>query len=709
MARVSASAGLRPIGFGLALVLASAAPATPVADGARREAPPIVVPITTELVQVDAVVTDGQNRQVTDLTAEDFEIVEDGKRRPITHFRYVAFEPTPAAAPAEPAALRLPPPSRETTKRTLVIVFDDLSLSFEGQVWARRELHRMVAERIGAGDLVSVVRTGGGIGNLQQFTNDKRLLDAAIDGVRFNLAGRGELKASLLRDLSRREAEAESRGASPERLGAAQSPEMRQLEQRIQELVDRAERARQVGVTLGALTALELVVQGLERMPGRKSLLLVSEGLATADEMAHDPRVRPRMRQLLDAAHRAAVVIYAVDPVGLRTYGGSFGGGVKEQWQHVGLNDLAEETGGLALLTSNDLYQALTRIDEDQKGYYLIGYQPDEGHFLDRNGQPRFHRLKLAVNRKGLRVRSRRGFYARPETAQTQPRATGFLDALFSPFPAVEVPVRLTALFSHHAKRGALVRCLLRIDAEKLTFSEQPDGRLKAELDAGVVIVAASGRRAGSDTRTYTVSFTPDAVANARRNGLLLALDLPIQAGPHQIRAAVWERQTSRGGSAYEFLDVPDVASGRLALSGLVMTGASDGSAPPPVAGAEEADAQTMDPNATPAVRRFRPGSPVAYAFAVYNARREAAGGEPRLNVHLNLYRDGTRLEDLPAGQLEVSAPSAEAPVAVGGRLRLSSRIEPGEYTLEVIVLDAMRGAKGGVALERIDFEVGGS
>ncbi len=93
----------------------------------------------------------------------------------------------------------------------------------------------------------------------------------------------------------------------------------------------------------------------------------------------------------------------------------------------------------------------------------------------------------------------------------------------------------------------------------------------------------------------------------------------------------------------------------------------------------------------------------------MYNARRERSSGEPRLNVQLNLYRDGVRLEDVAAGPLEFSAASVDAPVTVAGVLRLGSRIEPGDYTLEVTVLDAARGAKGGAALQWIDFEVTGA
>ena len=116
-----------------------------------------------------------------------------------------------------------------------------------------------------------------------------------------------------------------------------------------------------------------------------------------------------------------------------------------------------------------------------------------------------------------------------------------------------------------------------------------------------------------------------------------------------------------------------------------------------------------MDPNLTPAVRRFPAGASVTYAFAVYNARRARETGDPRLKIHLNLYHDGTRVAEIPADQLEVSAPSPEAPVTVGGALHLASNLEPGDYTLAVTVFDAERGEKGNVALQWMTFEVTGS
>jgi VWFA-related protein len=683
----------------LVVLVAGASDPAPAQEGNSRAEPPII-PAGTELVQVDAVVTDEEGRHVTDLTADDFEIVEDGKQRPIAQFHYVHFEPPPVAAGTGSAAPRTPPPKREMTQRTLVIVIDDVSLSFESQVRARTALHRFVDQRIGAGDLVQILRTGGGIGNLQQFTNDSRLLHAAVDGVHFDPAGR-EVLAGML-DQTRDWID------SPDRLNAAMSLRMLAFQQRMNLAIARVAQERRTNLTVTALDAIEQVVLGLERRPGRKSLLLVSEGIAVAGWNTDDRRVPDQMRRLLDAAHRAAVAFYAVDPLGLRTYDGRPGAAAAEQSQHAGLRQLADETGGLALLTSNDLQESLVRIDEDQRGYYLIGFEPDEARILEGDSGPRLHRIELRLKRRGLRVRSRRGFYARKDGPETELRATGLEGALVSPFPTVDVPLRLTPLFAHDAQRGSLVRCLLEIDADHLNITKRPDGDLGAEFDAGVATITASGHLAGTNTKAYSVQLTPGAADKARRDGLVLTLDVAVKPGPQQIRAAVWDERSNRGGSASEFLDVPDVEDGRLALSGVLMSGGDAAAAPVPLANPATPDAG-MDPSLTSVVRRFPAGTSVTYAFAVYNARRARDTGGPRLDIRLRLYRDGPPVAEISGDRMQVSAPSPEAPVSVGGALHLGSDLEPGAYTLAVSASDAEQGGKDDVALRWTTFEVTGS
>src|SRR2546426_6350351 len=97
-----------------------------------------VVRITTNLVQVDAVVTDRNGKVVTDLKSEEVQIFEDGRQQKITHFSYYVAESPPAEKPAKPAIVdkNAPPvpPSRlkpEDIRRTIAVVVDDLGLSFE--------------------------------------------------------------------------------------------------------------------------------------------------------------------------------------------------------------------------------------------------------------------------------------------------------------------------------------------------------------------------------------------------------------------------------------------------------------------------------------------------------------------------------------------------------------------------------------------------
>src|SRR5438067_1890326 len=134
-----------------------------------------VVRITTNLVQVDVVVTkDG--KQVTDLKPEDFEIFEDGKPQKITNFSYVSNvsagassnASSPSArdknAPVIPAVVRPHDP-----RRTVALIVDDLGMSFESMSQTRRQVRKFVDEQLQPNDLVAIIRTGGEVGSLQQF------------------------------------------------------------------------------------------------------------------------------------------------------------------------------------------------------------------------------------------------------------------------------------------------------------------------------------------------------------------------------------------------------------------------------------------------------------------------------------------------------------------------------------------------------------
>src|SRR5229473_6668840 len=161
-----------------------------------------VVRITTNLVQVDAVVTDKNGKVVTDLKPEEVQILEDGKPQKITHFSYNVIQSALVTPPAKPANVdKNAPPAPpvalkpEQVRRTMAIVVDDLGLSFESTHFVRQALKKFVDEQMQAGDLVAIIRTSGGMGALQQFTSDKRQLYAAVERVKWNSNGRGGISA----------------------------------------------------------------------------------------------------------------------------------------------------------------------------------------------------------------------------------------------------------------------------------------------------------------------------------------------------------------------------------------------------------------------------------------------------------------------------------------------------------------------------------
>jgi VWFA-related protein len=245
-----------------------------------QQTPPLRVSVT--LVQVDAVVTGRDGRQVTDLTKDDFEILEDGHARAITHFSYVRTAGRSTPVPAAGVALR-----REDVRRTLALVVDDLRMSYDSIQRAREALTQFVDRYMGPGDLVAIVSTSGGIGPLEQFTTDKRALRGAIARLRFRLDGGGATDS----------VETLGMGGSDATLAGALS---------------------QRRFAMGTLAAVRLIAFGMRDLPGRKALVLVSDGLS----MKRLPGKREgmamnEMRRASDGANRAAVVIHALDPRGL--------------------------------------------------------------------------------------------------------------------------------------------------------------------------------------------------------------------------------------------------------------------------------------------------------------------------------------------------------------------------------------------------------
>ncbi|HEX8138738.1 MAG TPA: VWA domain-containing protein [Pyrinomonadaceae bacterium] len=724
-----------------------------------------VVKITTNLVQVDAIVTDRKGKVVTDLSPSEFQIFEDGRPQQITNFSFVeanapnqlvAGGGTPVAPKSKEKSGAAPipvPPVRlkpEQVRRTVALVVDDLGLSFESTHFVRRALRKFVTEQMQDGDLVAIIRTGAGVGALQQFTADKQLLYAAIERVQWNARGRSGLAAfARIEDdplFNFRNRPTLNPNVSTQELTPV-IPNESNMRNPIKETTNQINDFREELYSVGTLGAINFIVRGMRELPGRKSIVLMSDGIALFNtQNEHNDRTLESMRRLTDLANRASVVVYAIDArglpvllpgagdnttgikrdIGTRLISGISGPGVNNQMNQSsleyfesqgGLSYLASQTGGFFVHNNNDINQGLGRVLEDQKGYYLIGYRPDDSTFDAKTGRKRFHHIGVRVTRPGVSVRTRTGFYgisdedARPVR---RTRAQQLLAAITSPFASSDVNLRLTSLFLNDTEYGPFMRSLIYVDARTLNFKEQPDGSRQANVDVVAMTFGDDGMVVDQRTRTEAVIVRGAQYEQALKNGLIFGINLPIRkAGAYQLRVAVRDATTERVGSASQYIEVPDLKKNRLTLSGIYLASnrRAEALAPPqggqttPASAEAEGSLGGQDPQSGPAIRRFRPGTVIDYGFEVYNAKLDKTTGRPQLQTQVRLFKDNQMVY---AGKIiPVTGEAADRKrVSAIGHLQLGSNLAPGEYILQVVVVDLLAKEKQQLTQQWIDFEI---
>lgn len=392
---------------------------------AQTKADDDVIRITTNLVQVDAVVTK-KGKPVKDLKAEDFEIFEDGKQQIITSFVYVSNDvsnnadalATPAPSgrdPITPSDPNSPPPiPAEIARRRIAFVVDDYGLSAQSIAAVRRQLRRFIDERLNPNDLVAIIRTSRARRELPHLTNDKSRINQAWEQLKWNQCSRVGLKP-----------------------------------------MPRVGDDAPVGCGMGvasfdeSISSIRAIVTALGQLPGRKSMIVFSndtplreeEKLARGsssvltagpdDSTSDDSRnYNARLLRLSEMAIRSSVVIYGIDAGGLQAtaltaadmtpprVSGSEGNRlfVKQlgdrskliQERREGADKLAKATGGFLVQDQNEFQ--FDKILEDQSGYYVIGYRPSTETF-----NKQFHKIRARVKKAGYEVRTRSGFFGMSE------------------------------------------------------------------------------------------------------------------------------------------------------------------------------------------------------------------------------------------------------------------------------------------------------
>jgi VWFA-related protein len=741
--------------IGLALVMSASAQQPPPSTSIPPQSKPAatqqkadtdesqdVVRINTNLVQVDAVVLrDG--KQVTDLKAEDFELFEDGRPQPITSFSYISNVPiapanAPASRPGDKNGVPVVPPVVPATvrphdvRRTLALVVDDLGMSFESMAHARKQLRKFIDEQLQPNDLVAIIRTGGEVGSLQQFTTDRRLLTSALDHLKWNPCSRAGI--SIFPPVG-----------SPVFASG----------------VDSDSGPCGVQRTNSTLRILQFVLKGMHDLPGRKSMVVFSESLpiqqqepgplnfgTDRDDVGDDDSGfgntysnAAALQKVAELAIRGSVVIYAVDTRGLQYTGPTAAddfssaatpGAAARQMQTImrtrsamllrgreGADLISRQTGGFLVRNSNDF--ELKRVMDDQRGYYLLGYRPGDETF-----NRRFHHLKVRVKRRGLTVRTREGFYGVSEDEARPPELTArdqVNNALISPFGANEIPVRLSTFFANDAAKGSLLRTFIYLDAHDLNFTDQPDGTHNAAFDLDTILFGDNGSVVNREDKTVTLRLAKLTYDRVQRDGLVYGFDMPVkQTGTFQFRVAVRDTVSSHIGAAGQFVEVPKVGSDRLALSGIFVRGAlktlnrpltepaTEGTSPSGSRSpATDSTGQTKaveEMTSGPGLRQFRQGTKLVFVYAIYNAMLDTTTHLPKLTTQTTVFREGKPIFTGNTEPLGITGQRDLLRLTNGAELLLGPELTPGEYVLQIIVEDQLAKEKRRSATQWIDFEV---
>lgn len=580
--------------------------------------------VQVDYVEVDAFVTDQQGRFVRDLKKEDFQVFEDRKQQAISAFALVdipidrAVRPLFAAQPIEPDVKSN---ARPFDGRIYIVVLDDLHVQPFHARQVKTVMRKFILEKLGANDLMAIIHVQGRAENSQEFTNSKRLLVAAVD----KFVAKAERPATV--------------EAYEQYLATVGTPFASTADPIVQK---RAFDAR------GTLEELTAIANWFGSVRGRKkSILFVSEGIEyDIEDIFNKPDASmliDRTRELIQAATKSNVSIYAIDPRGLTDMGdigielnaapaggtiddnGNVTGALSEQavqnlglrglqnelrLQHNSLRTLAEETGGFAVINTNSFDNTFSRIVEENSSYYVLAYYPPNPK---RDGK--FHNIQVRVTRPGLTVRARRG-YANPSgKAPVVAAASAALpaevrDVLESPIPVSGLTMQVFAapFKGSPPKASVLLGVELRGKDLKLASGDK--------LQVSYRAIDAKGKFQGGNNETVTLNLRPETRAAVEKAGLRLLSRVELPPGRYQLRVAADELNTKLVGSVLYDLEVPDFMKPALSISGIVLTSVSASAVP--TVRPDEQMRQVM-PAAPVATRTFPMNDEIALFAEVYD------------------------------------------------------------------------------------------
>ncbi len=648
-----------------------------------------------DLVVVDVVVRDGNGDLVRGLTADDFEVLEDGQPQTIVSFNFeeVLTTPRPAVvAPLLRTDLQPPPTARTDTdgrpgdtpetqagapaplrrqdlagRRLMVLLFDLSSMQPWDADEAVRSALQYVDERMIAGDLVAVAAVASTLEVLSDFTADREHLRVTLSAL--STTGELAMEEAQVETAETDEQELEDVSGS---LAAGSEYDLFNNDVR--------------------LRAIRTLAENLQFIEQKKAIVYFSAGMRRS---GGDNQVE--LRSAVNAAVRANVALYTVDARGLQAIvpGGDAsrqsgrgrslfsGQGVARQFDQLfssqeTLWTLADDTGGEAFTDTNDFGEVFAQVERDLSSYYLLGYQsPDQ----TRDG--RYRRITVRVKRAGLRVEHRAGYYADRDFAHTSRRDREFQlqDQLQAPLSATDLPVLVSSGWFRRSDDRYDVPVSVVVPGAAVPVTT--DDRVTLTILG--VVRDEQGRPVGRIDDTIRVPRESTAGLAARQ--VLYQSTVTLPPGRFSLKVVVRENTTGQIGSYETPLFVPDLAQAPVKISSVTLSTQVREVGRRRSENPLVRDGLELIPNLTHVVRRDQQ---LFFYYEVYEPQVDAAD-QPAVRTSLAFYRGGVKVFETPAVERTMIDEARRDAVLFQFEIP-AAQLLPGLYTCQVNIIDEVGG-----------------
>ena len=668
-------------------------------------------------------VFDKQGRFVNGLTRDNFHLKVDGKPRPIQAFDLIkagSNEEVQLAAARGGVAVSPASPNRPVPLdrgRTVFFYLDDFHLDAAGFAAARKVLTQFVDNELGQNDQVAITTASGQVGFLQQLTNNRTVLNQAIQRLAPRLYSvrdsdrppMGEYE-SLLIDLG---------DLDVFEIFVVHTLKFNPgMSRHTAEAIVRA-RAQGLLSQSGAfntytLSGLEKLVRSMSAVPGRKVLFLLSNGFLIQNRRGDSMQ---RLKQVTAAAAKSGVVIYSLDVRGLvgdlehdlsadRVFdtSGTMQRAMRGELMasQDGLNALARDTGGRAFFNTNDFRQGVASAVKETSLYYLLAWKPD----VEQPKPGRFRNIEVTVvGRPDLTVRVRRGFFdvdptppvrAESESVTASKQIPAKLrESLIAPFPQSGLPIIVNAFYHDTVSKGSTAVAAVQIPGEFMTFGPQ-EGKIQAVIDLSGVFYNVGGNPVVSFLERIVTTAPNEEAARTYRRDINYSYPASLKPGLYQVRVAVRDEKSGRIGSAFTWIEVPDLTKKQLTISSLILAERTQSMI------ANVSNPGEIVPITQSASQRFRRQSNLRFVLFTYNTEPSAVDGKPDVAVQVQVLRDNQPVITTALRKVNTEGVVDLARLPYAAEVSLDS-LTPGQYILHVTVID--RVAKQS-SIQETRFEV---